>query len=51
MSTVKAGQRIGQKLTKEQSNGHDRFILGYSIVSKYSPKKNLVLFFYIRVIM
>ena len=35
MSIVKAGQ----KSVKERSNGHDRFILGYLLVYKDSPKK------------
>ena len=37
MSIVKAGQKIGQGAT----NGRDRFILGYSLVSKDSPKSEI----------
>ena len=36
MSIVKAGQKKGKKIGKEWSNGHDRFILGYLLVSKDS---------------
>ncbi len=32
------------KSAKERSNVHDRFILGYSFLSKDSPKKNLGLY-------
>ena len=35
---VKATQTIGQKICKERSNSHDRFILRYLLVSKDSPK-------------
>ena len=44
MFTVQAGQKIGQKSAKEPSNGHGRFILGCSLVSKDTPKLFLGLY-------
>ena len=44
MFTVQAGQKIGQKSAKEPSNGHGRFILGCSSVSKDTPKLFLGLY-------
>ena len=37
-----------KKSAKERSNDHDRFILGYSLVSKNSPKKLQVSILYTR---
>ena len=33
--------KLDKKSAKEQSNGHDRKILGHSLVSKDSPKRSL----------
>ncbi len=44
MSIVKAGQKIGQKSANERSNGHGRFILVCSLVSKDTPKLFLGLY-------
>ncbi len=44
MSIVKAGQKNGQKIAKKRSNGHGRFILGCSLVSKDTPKLFLGLY-------
>ena len=44
MSMVKARQKIGQELVMDRSTGHDCFILGYSLVYKDLPKKNLGLY-------
>ncbi len=38
MSIVKAWQKIGQESAKELSKVHERFILGYLLVSKDLPK-------------
>ncbi len=49
MFIVKAEQQIGQKFAKELSNGHDRFIIGYSLVSKdslsYTQESYFILIF------
>ncbi len=34
-------QKIGKKSAKERSNGHDRFILGFSLVSKIHQKNEV----------
>ncbi len=37
----KPEEKSVKKSAKERSNGHDRFLLGYLLVSKDSPKKFL----------
>ncbi len=44
MSIVQARQKIGQKSTKERSNGNGRFILRCSLELKDAPKLLLSLY-------